>query len=152
MLIFLNRHDSLPLIVMRVFTGKMSYQSYATYELGVIVIPETLEANQPILAYWQWTVDSKGYQKQNVRLNTTIESSNIVHTDGGKTKRVVSFTSYYEFKLEIAVDEQGKEADELTLVFARQGGPSSNNGIFSLHYDSEAVAGSLPAAHLSLDP
>ena len=102
--------------MVRIFTGKITYQHYAKNDLAVLVIPRTLDVGQPILVYWQWSVDAKGLEKQNASAETIITKSDLVQTEG-TTKKVIQFASYYDFKLEIAVDDKGDDTGAHELTF-----------------------------------
>lgn len=66
----------------RIYVGKLSWYEYAVNEMIVIVIPDEVETDAPICAFWQWTVTSSGEEKENVDCVTTIEKC--ASTDSGE--------------------------------------------------------------------
>ncbi|KAJ7769330.1 hypothetical protein B0H16DRAFT_1673425 [Mycena metata] len=50
---------------MYVYVGKLNYLRFAENECITIVFPAGFALKDPVCAYWQWTVDSKGVAKSN---------------------------------------------------------------------------------------
>ncbi|KAH6916864.1 hypothetical protein BKA70DRAFT_1485819 [Coprinopsis sp. MPI-PUGE-AT-0042] len=79
---------------MFIFNGKLDWYSYAVNENITIVVPSGFEINDPICAYWQWTVDSGGNHKANTNLSGKINAA--TDTTDFETKISFSF-GYYSF-------------------------------------------------------
>ncbi|KAF8535219.1 hypothetical protein BDD12DRAFT_912923 [Trichophaea hybrida] len=88
-----------------VYTGKLNFLHYAVDEMITVVVPSSLDQGEHICAYWQWTVDTKGTEKQNCDSVGFIDSS----TKAGK----ITFHAdkYYSFDGEVA-----KTGDKMTLT------------------------------------
>lgn len=59
---------------MYVYVGKLDWLEYAQNECITIVFPAGFALNDPVCAYWQWTVDGAGKEKSNSTQNGFITS------------------------------------------------------------------------------
>lgn len=107
---------------MFIYNGKFKWLQYADNENITVIVPASFALNDPICAYWQWTVDANGNEKANVTKSGTINT--VTNTDIYQ----VSFTldSYYSFDAIVASDfstltatmrnPQGDRSDPITLT------------------------------------
>ncbi|KAH6916876.1 hypothetical protein BKA70DRAFT_315572 [Coprinopsis sp. MPI-PUGE-AT-0042] len=116
---------------MFIFSGKLDWYSYAVNENITIVVPAGFALNDPIYAYWQWTVDSGGNHKANTSQSGTIQA---VTSTANKSQISFSF-GYYSFDAIVASDystlvatmrnPKGDTSQPLTLI--RQPGESDQS-------------------------
>jgi hypothetical protein len=93
-----------------IYTGKLSWFNYAVNEMiTIIVAPPGLESGSSILAFWQWTSNSKGEEKAPAVVQGKINSV----LDSGDTRTVNFFQEeYYKFSAKVS-QESG---DVMTLT------------------------------------
>ena len=51
---------------MFIYNGKFNWLEYASNETITVVFPTGFALNDPVSAYWQWTVDAQGNKKPSV--------------------------------------------------------------------------------------
>lgn len=66
---------------MYIYVGKLNWFGYAQNELITVVFPAGFSHNDPVYAYWQWTVDGAGNKKTNCTQKSSITSTTKYHID-----------------------------------------------------------------------
>jgi len=88
-----------------VYTGKLNWLNYATDDMIIVVVPNSLDWGETICAYWQWTVNANGAEKSNYDAVGFVDSS----TKAGK----ITFHANKNYSFEGEVANAG---DKLTLT------------------------------------
>ncbi|ROW13089.1 hypothetical protein VPNG_05919 [Cytospora leucostoma] len=109
---------------MYVYVGKLNWYDYAKDECITVVFPAGFAVNDPVCAYWQWTVDASGNEKINTVHLGLITSV----TKTAREYRVRFPFDYYAFEGVVAT---GLEA--LSLTMSKPSGEKSNVSL-SLKY------------------
>ncbi|QRV97879.1 kinase domain protein [Ceratobasidium sp. AG-Ba] len=78
---------------MYVYVGKLDWPDYAINECITIVFPAGFTPNDPVCAYWQWTVDAQGQRK-----TISPQIGLITNTNKTSTTHSINFSfGYYTF-------------------------------------------------------
>ncbi|KAI1791068.1 hypothetical protein LXA43DRAFT_451172 [Ganoderma leucocontextum] len=86
---------------MFIYNGKFNWFNYASNETITIVFPAGFALNDPVSAYWQWTVDGKGNKKPSVANSGVVQS--ITKASDGSSRFLFSF-GYYSFSATVTAD------------------------------------------------
>ncbi|KAG7096267.1 hypothetical protein E1B28_003715 [Marasmius oreades] len=65
---------------MYIYNGKLNWYEYAVNETITVVFPAGFALNDPVCAFWQWTVDGAGNKKA---MTTPLGFINTVDTSTG---------------------------------------------------------------------
>ena len=85
---------------MYVYVGKLNWPKYAENECITIVFPAGFALKDPVCAYWQWTVDGAGVQK-----NNHVQEGFITSVTNTTSEYRVRFPfDYYAFEGTVAAD------------------------------------------------
>ncbi|KAK0479587.1 hypothetical protein IW261DRAFT_1336689 [Armillaria novae-zelandiae] len=107
---------------MFIYNGKLNWYHHADNENTIMVVPAGFALNDPICAYWQWTVNNdlhQAYPSQRIVLTGSLLQSSTINT--------FSFTfGYYSFDAIVASDfstltatmrnPKGDRSDPITLT------------------------------------
>ncbi|RYP59506.1 hypothetical protein DL769_008496 [Monosporascus sp. CRB-8-3] len=113
---------------MYVYVGKLNWYEYAKDECITIVFPAGFAINDPVCAYWQWTVDGSGNKKTNTAQRGLITSV----TKTAREYRVRFSFDYYAFEGLVTTD-----FNALSLTMSNPSGDQRSVSL-SLH-DHNAV-------------
>ncbi|EEB97796.1 hypothetical protein MPER_02814 [Moniliophthora perniciosa FA553] len=86
---------------MYIYTGKLNWLQLAVNESITIVVPAGFALNDPICAYWQWTVTTQGQKKVNACFSTVIDN---VSKTGDKYQVDFTFGGAWSFNAIVASD------------------------------------------------
>lgn len=89
-----------PSPIMYVYVGKLNWLEYAQNECITIVFPAGFALDDPVCAYWQWTVNSAGKEKANATQNGLITS--VTKTASEYSVRIPF--DYYAFEGTVSAD------------------------------------------------
>jgi len=85
---------------MYTYTGKLNWFEYASNECVTIVFPAGFALNDPVCAYWQWTMDASGQEKSNTSQKGIINSV----TKTSSEYHILFAFEYYSFDGIVAHD------------------------------------------------
>ncbi|KAK3291551.1 uncharacterized protein B0H64DRAFT_330401 [Chaetomium fimeti] len=115
---------------MHVYVGKVNWYDYAKDECITIVFPAGFAVNDPVCAYWQWTVDTNGNKKSNTTQLGLITSVTKTAIEYG-----VRFAfDYYAFE---GVVSEG--LNTLSLTMSNPSGDKSNVSLSKRHGDAVRI-------------
>ncbi|KAM5542425.1 hypothetical protein V8D89_003884 [Ganoderma adspersum] len=60
---------------MFIYNGKFNWLNYASDETITVVFPACFALNDPVSAYWQWSVDAEGNKKPSVATSGAVQST-----------------------------------------------------------------------------
>nr|VWP02013.1 Glucose transporter rco-3 [Ganoderma boninense] len=103
---------------MFIYNGKFDWLKYASNETFTIIFPAGFALNDPVSAYWQWTVDAQGHKKADVSSSGVIQSTTTAVT--GDYRRIHFSFGYYSFEATVTTDYK-----TLTLTMRNPGGSVS---------------------------
>ncbi|KAI1791099.1 hypothetical protein LXA43DRAFT_1013480 [Ganoderma leucocontextum] len=86
---------------MFIYNGKFNWFNYASNETITIVFPAGFALNDPVSAYWQWTVDAKDNKKASVAKSAVVQ--NVTTALDGSSSILFSF-GYYHFDATVTAD------------------------------------------------
>ncbi|EJF63184.1 hypothetical protein DICSQDRAFT_168065 [Dichomitus squalens LYAD-421 SS1] len=116
---------------MFIYNGKFTYYRYALDETITFVFPVGFALNDPVNAYWQWTVDAKGNQKPNTPRSGI--SSSVVKT-ADEYRVHVSF-GYYRVDVTVAADFKSISF----LMRSRSEGPAGPFTLPAMHAEASRM-------------
>ncbi|TBU44481.1 hypothetical protein BD309DRAFT_30343 [Dichomitus squalens] len=116
---------------MFIYNGKFTYYRYALDETITFVFPVGFALNDPVNAYWQWTVDAKGNQKPNTPRSGIISS--VVKT-ADEYRVHVSF-GYYRVDVTVAADFKSISF----LMRSRSEGPAGPFTLPAMHAEASRM-------------
>uniref|UniRef100_A0A0W0GBN7 Uncharacterized protein n=1 Tax=Moniliophthora roreri TaxID=221103 RepID=A0A0W0GBN7_MONRR len=101
---------------MYIYGGKLNWGQFAVNENVIFVVPVGFALNDPVCAYWKWTVNGQGKPKTNICLSGVIDS---VNNAGGKYQVNIPF-GFYSFNAIVA-----RDFDTLTVTMRNPSGGHS---------------------------
>nr|VWO96343.1 Glyoxaloxidase 1 [Ganoderma boninense] len=87
---------------MFIYNGKFNWLDYASDETITVVFPSGFALNDPVSAYWQWSVDAQGHKMADVSNSGVIQS--VTTAAGGEYRRIHFSFGYYTFDAELTAD------------------------------------------------
>ncbi|KAL3953846.1 hypothetical protein ACCO45_011802 [Purpureocillium lilacinum] len=90
---------------MYIYVGKLNWPYYAENELITVVFPAGFSLLDPVSAYWQWTVDASGNEKQNNVLHGRIKTVTKAGGGAGYGFKVQFEGDYYAFDCTTDADD-----------------------------------------------
>jgi len=90
---------------MYIYVGKLNWPYYAENELITVVFPAGFSLLDPVSAYWQWTVDASGNEKQNNVLHGRIKTVTKAGGGAGYGFKVQFEGDYYTFDCTTDADD-----------------------------------------------
>jgi hypothetical protein len=118
--------DSIRRLVMFIYVGTLNWLTNAINETFTLVIAKNIVAGDPVLGYYQWTVDANGAPNWPVSFSSQISE---LTTSGGERRFTVA-TGYYKCEAVLGLDPNST----MMLTMSNAAGGISRDNVFHLHY------------------
>jgi len=111
---------------MFIYVGTLNWLTYAINETFTLVIAKNIVAGDPVLGYYQWTVDANGVPNWPVRFSSQISE---LRTSAGERRFTIA-TGHYNYEVVLGLDPNST----MMLTMSNAAGGISRDNVLHLHY------------------